>query len=135
MSYLGNPLVSMNYPVDYFTGTGTTTSFTLSQFPASSTAILVSVNGIKMIGVPANPQYVVAGNILTFLTPPASSATIEVVYMGILGQVNTPSNQSITPSMLSTQVANAFLYQTTTNGSQNTFTLRSEEHTSELQSH
>ena len=26
MSYLGNPLVSMNYPVDYFTGNGTTTT-------------------------------------------------------------------------------------------------------------
>ena len=114
----------MNYPVDYFTGTGTTTTFTLSQFPASASSIIVTVNGVKSVSSPSNPGYLVNGNQLVFPTPPASSASIEVTYLGVLSQVNVPADQSITQNMLSLQVSNTILYQTTANGSQNTFTLQ-----------
>lgn len=124
MSYLGNPLASMNFPVDYFTGTGTTSSFTLSQIPASATSLLVYIGGVKQIAHTNNPAYLVNGDQLVFASAPAANSPIEVIYLGILSQVNVPSSQSITSSMLSLQVSNTFVYQTTTNGSQNTFTLQ-----------
>ena len=123
MSYIGNPLSSQNFPVDYFTGNGTQTNFTLSQTPASATAIQVYVGGVKQLSSIVNPSYFVAGNILVLSAAPANGTPIEVNYLGLLSQVNVPATQSITPSMLSLQVANAFLYQTTTTGSSNTFTL------------
>ena len=123
MSYLGNPLSSQNFPVDYFTGNGTQTNFTLTQTPASATAIQVYVGGVKQLSSIVNPSYFVAGNILVLSAAPANGTPIEVNYLGLLSQVNVPATQSITPSMLSLQVANAFLYQTTTTGSSNTFTL------------
>ena len=123
MSYLGNPLSSQNFPVDYFTGNGTQTNFTLSQTPASATAIQVYVGGVKQLSSIVNPSYFVAGNILVLSAAPVNGTPIEVNYLGLLSQVNVPATQSITPSMLSLQVANAFLYQTTTTGSSNTFTL------------
>ena len=123
MSYLGNPLSSQNFPVDYFTGNGTQTNFTLSQTPASATAIQVYVGGVKQVSSIINPSYLVMGNILVLSAPPVNGTPIEVNYLGLLSQVNVPGTQTITGSMLSLSVANSFLYQTTTNGTANTFTL------------
>ena len=113
----------MNFPVDYFTGNGTSTIFNLSQVPASATAILVHIGGVKQVASPLNPAYYVNGNQLVFSAPPANNSPIEVEYLGILGQVNVPANQSITPSMLSLQVSNSFTTLVTANGAQTSFTL------------
>ena len=98
MSYLGNPVLSMNYPVDYFTGNGTTTSFFLSYIPASTSSIIVTVNGVKLVSSPSNPGYSLNGNSLNFVTAPASSATIEVVHLGVLSQVNVPADRTLNGS-------------------------------------
>jgi hypothetical protein len=46
-----------------------------------------------------------------------------VNYLGIAGQVNIPGTQSVTQDMLSLQLANTFVYQTTANGATASFTL------------
>ena len=123
MSYLGNPLSSMNYPVDYFTGDGTSTTFTLSYTPASATSILVYISGVKQVASTTNPAYYLIGNQLILSAAPAANSPIEVNYLGIASQVNVPSSQSITQSMLSLQIANTFVTNTITNGTQNVITL------------
>lgn len=123
MSMLGNPISTMNYPVDYFTGTGTTTAFYLSQTPASATSILVHVSGVKQIAAVQNPAYFLNGNILTFTSPPGAGSPIEVIYLGQLSQVNVPGSQTITQSMLSLPVTNTFITLVTANGAQTAFTL------------
>ena len=60
----------MNFPVDYFTGDGTSTVFQLSFTPASATAILVYVNGVKKVASPVNPSYTLNGSQLVFLSAP-----------------------------------------------------------------
>lgn len=123
MSYLGNPLVAMNYPVDYFTGTGTTTTFSLSRVPASPSSILVYIGGVKQISSVSNPAYYTNGSQLVLSEAPAAGSPIEVTYLGVLSQVNVPADQSITSNMLSLTLSNTFVYQTTANGTGNTYTL------------
>jgi hypothetical protein len=113
----------MTYPVDYFTGDGTSKSFTLSQIPASATSILVHISGVKQTAAIQNPAYTLSGNILTFPSAPLAGSAIEVIYMGVASQVNVPGAATITSSMLSLSVANSYLSQFTATGSQNTFTL------------
>ena len=113
----------MAYPVDYFTGDGTTTTFQLSQTPASATAIQVFISGVKQVSSLSNPAYSINGSQLIFPTAPFGGDSIEVLYLGVANQVNVPGTQTITQSMLSLAVANSYLYQATANGSQNTFTL------------
>lgn len=123
MAYIGNPLTSMTHPVDYFTGDGSTSAFTLSQIPASASSILVSVNGVKLVASSSNPGYYLNGHILTLNSVPVYNATIEVVYLGVLSQINVPADLSIDPDKLSVSVSNNLVYIATANGSQNTFTL------------
>jgi hypothetical protein len=104
MSFIGNSPTTSNFPVDYFTGTGSTSSFNLSQFPASASSIIVSVNGSKLVSSPSNPEYYLNGNILVVNTPPALDATIEVVYLGVQSLVNVPGDLTVTQSMLSSNL-------------------------------
>ena len=97
MAFIGNPLVSMNYPVDYFTGDGTSTDFNLSKYPASASSVIVSVNGIKYVSSSINPEYSIVANKLNFFNPPALNAKIEVVYLGILDRKSTRLNSSHIP--------------------------------------
>lgn len=97
MSYIGNPIVSTDFPVDYFSGNGSTTAFTLSVAPASVNAIDVQVSGVSQ-----SPQtYSVSGTTLTFsAAPPTGSSNIVVRHQGIAGSPNVPALGSVTPAML-----------------------------------
>ena len=99
MSFIGNQPSTMNFPVDYFTGTGSEIHFTLSRIPASPSSIIVSVNGSKLVSSILNQEYYITGNVLTIPNPPADNATIEVVYLGIQSLVNVPGDQTITPEI------------------------------------
>ena len=123
MAILGNPVVSMIFPEDYFTGDGITQNFTLSRTPASVSSILVTVGGVKQISSPLNPSYTLNGNILQLASAPLNNTPIEVLHMSILGQVNVPGNQTITKDMLSLPLANSFLTQFTANGLVSSFGL------------
>jgi hypothetical protein len=123
LPYLGNPLSTMDFPVDYFTGDGTSTTFQLSRIPASATSILVHIGGVKQVASTTDPAYYLDGSKLVFVSPPGAYSPIEVNYLGIAGQVNIPGVQSVTQDMLSLQLANTFVYQTTANGATASFTL------------
>ena len=96
---IGNPIVSTDFPVDYASGNGSTTAFTLSVAPASVNAIDVQISGVAQ-----SPQtYTVSGTTLTFTAaPPSGSNNIVVRHKGIAGIPNTPSAASVTPASLST---------------------------------
>jgi hypothetical protein len=113
----------MDFPVDYFTGDGTSTTFQLSFTPASATSILVHIGGVKQVASTTDPAYYLDGSKLVFVSPPGAYSPIEVNYLGIAGQVNIPGTQSVTQDMLSLQLANTFVYQTTANGATASFTL------------
>lgn len=123
MSYLGNPITTMNFPVDQFTGNGLATTFNLTYTPASAASLLVYVGGVKQTSYTGSPSYYVDGNRLIFTAAPANGTPIEVNYLGLLSQVNVPADQSITASMLSLPVTNTFVTLVTANGAQTSFAL------------
>ena len=92
MSYIGNPIVSTDFPVDYASGNGSTTAFTLSIAPASVNAIAVSISGVKQ----SPKTYSVSGTTLTFsAAPPVGTDNIVIEHKGIAGIPNTPSAGSV----------------------------------------
>ena len=97
MSMIGNQVISTNFPVDYFSGNGSTTAFTLSIAPASVNALDVQVSGVSQ-----SPQtYSVSGTTLTFsAAPPSGSSNIVVRHLGIAGIPNTPSVASVVTSSI-----------------------------------
>lgn len=105
MSYIGNPIVSTDFPVNYFSGNGSTTAFTLSIAPASVNAIDVQVSGVSQ-----SPQtYSVSGTTLTFsAAPPTGSSNIVVRHLGVAGIPNTPSAASVSYNSLDSSLQNRF---------------------------
>jgi hypothetical protein len=107
MAYIGaTPSVQTSTPaVDYFSGNGSTTQFTLSRNVASTYQMVVIV-----ANVPQNPStaYTVLGNVITFTSaPPAGSNNIWVYYTSFVSQV-----QGITqnPVISGTVNANAAIF-------------------------
>lgn len=98
MSYIGNPIVSTDFPVDYFSGNASTTAFTLSIAPASVNAVDVEVSGVSQ-----SPQtYTLSGTTLTFsAAPPSGTNNIVIKHRGIAGVPNVPSVGSVVPASMS----------------------------------
>jgi len=92
MSYIGNPIVSTDFPKDTFSGNGSTTAFTMSIAPASVNAVIVVVSGITQ-----DPStYTISGTTLTFSgAPPTGTSNISVRHLGIAGIPNVPSAGSV----------------------------------------
>lgn len=109
MSYIGNPIVSTDFPKDTFTGNGSTTAFTMSVAPASVNAVIVIVSGVTQ-----DPStYTISGTTLTFsAAPPIGTGNISVRHLGVAGIPNTPSAASVGLSAFSatgTPSASTFL--------------------------
>jgi hypothetical protein len=98
MGYIGNSYSQQlaQPATQFFSGNGSTTSFTLSQTPQSVYTVEVVVNNVQQ-----NPQtsYYITGNILNFYSaPPSGSSNIYVNYNPVItsaglpgyGTVNTP---------------------------------------------
>ena len=69
------------FPVQRFSGDGSTTSFTLTEVPATNTSLLVTISGVKQ----QTSAYSVTDTALDFgagNAPPSGTNNIEVVYMG-----------------------------------------------------
>ena len=80
MSYIGAQPTTASFPFDQFSGTGSTTAFTLTYAPASTSAIIVSVSGVVQ-----NPNtYSVSSTTLTFSgAPPTGTGNITVLFLGL----------------------------------------------------
>jgi hypothetical protein len=88
MAYLGNSPSQQSYApaVDYFSGNGSTTAFTLSR-PVATTAQMI----VAVANVPQNPgsAYTVNGSTITFASaPPTGTNNIWVNYTSPITQVN-----------------------------------------------
>lgn len=109
MSYIGNPIISTDFPIDYGSGNGSTTAFTLSIAPASVNAISVAISGVAQ----SPKTYTISGTTLTFSTaPPTGTDNIVIEHKGVAGIPNVPSAASVGTSALSatgTPSASTFL--------------------------
>jgi len=80
MSYIGNPIYQVAFVTDSFSGTGSTTVFTMSVAPANTASVLVVVSGV----VQDPSTYGVSGTTLTFsAAPPSGTSNISARYLGI----------------------------------------------------
>jgi hypothetical protein len=108
MSYIGNPIVSTDFPKDTFSGNGSTTAFTMSIAPASVNAVIVVVSGITQ-----DPStYTISGTTLTFsAAPPTGTDNISVRHLGVAGTPQVPALASVGIAQLSaTGTANSTTY-------------------------
>lgn len=96
MSYIGNPINSVAFLTDQFSGNGTTTAFTTSVAPANTASILVAISGV----VQDPTTYSVSGTTLTFsVAPPGGTGNISVRYLGIpAAGVTTTAYRTVTDS-------------------------------------
>lgn len=80
MSYIGNQPTTVAFVTDTFSGNGSTVAFTMSQAPATTTSIIVSITGVLQ-----DPStYAVSGTTLTFsAAPPSGTSNISVRFLGI----------------------------------------------------
>ena len=109
MAIIGNGPTSQSYVpgTDYFNGTGSQTSFTLSRPVLSVYAIQAVIENVVQ-----NPSsaYTVNGSTITFTSaPPAGTNNIYVTYTSLLTQVNVLSGSPsvVGPMLVSINNANA----------------------------
>jgi len=75
-----------------FTGTGSQTTFTLSQTPPTRESLLVTVDGV----VQPVSEYNLSGSALILSEAPASGAKIRVLMLGVAGPVQSASTLNFT---------------------------------------
>ena len=100
MSYIGNTPTTQAFTpaVDYFSGNGSTTAFTLSR-PVASVAQVEAV--IDNVGQNPSGAYTVSGNPITFTSAPlAGTNNIYVRYTSPITQVIAPSAGTVGSSQL-----------------------------------
>ena len=113
MSYIGNTSTTQAFTpaVDYFSGNGSTTAFTLSK-PVASVAQVEAV----IDNVVQNPSsaYTVSSNTITFTSAPLSGTNnIYVRYTSPITQVIAPGQGTVTAtSMASSTGTGAGVFQT-----------------------
>ena len=92
------------FTVQRFSGDGSTTSFTLTEVPATNTSLLVTISGVKQ----QTSAYSVTDTALDFgagNAPPSGTNNIEVVYMGQRSLVATLADDSITNAKINSSAA------------------------------
>ena len=113
MAFIGNTPTTQAFTpaVDYFSGNGSTTAFTLSRPVASVAQVEAVVNNVVQ-----NPSsaYTVSGNTITFTSAPSSGTNnIYVRYTSPITQVIAPSQGSVnTTSFASSTGTGAGVFQT-----------------------
>ena len=92
------------FPVQRFSGDGSTTSFTLTEVPATNTSLLVTISGVKQ----QTSAYSVTDTALDFgagNAPPSGTNNIEVVYMGQRSLVASIADDTITNAKINSSAA------------------------------
>ena len=113
MSYIGNTSTTQAFTpvVDFASGNGSTTAYTLSRPVASVAQVQVTV-----ANVPQNPTsaYTISGQTLTFTSaPPSGTNNIYVYYTSPITQVIAPGQGTVTAtSMASSTGTGAGVFQT-----------------------
>ena len=102
MGYIGNSLSQQTTQpaTQFFSGNGSTTSFTLNQTPQSTYTVEVVVNNVQQ-----NPQtsYYINNNTLIFYSaPPSGSNNIYVNYNPVISQAGLPGYGTVGTPQLGT---------------------------------
>ena len=107
MAYIGNPITTVPYTIDRFSGTASATAFgPLVRPPAGSAAVAVFISGLyKIPGV----DYTVTGTTINFTTPPASGTNNIIVHHLGVGSIGVnyfiaPTSNSVTTNSLISSV-------------------------------
>ena len=100
MSYIGNTSTTQSFTpaIDYFSGNGSTTAFTLSRPVASVAQVQVTIDNVAQ-----NPSsaFTVSANTITFTSAPLSGTNnIYVYYTSPITQVIAPSQGTVTTTSL-----------------------------------
>jgi len=117
MSYIGNTSTTQAFTpaVDFFSGNGSTTAFTLSRPVASVAQVQVTIDNVAQ-----NPSsaYTVSANTITFTSAPLSGTNnIYVYYTSPITQVIAPGQGTVgTTALVDASVTTAKLASTTGSG-------------------
>ena len=79
MAYLGNQPVSGTIRSQFFSGTGSATTFNLSYEYGNEASVLVFITGVKQ---KTDSYAVINGQIVFTTAPPSGSDNVEVIYLG-----------------------------------------------------
>ena len=79
MSYLGNSPLGGQIVSEFFSGDGSTTTYTLSYPYGNEASTMVFVSGVKQ---KTDSYAVINGQLVFTEAPPAASQNIEVIYLG-----------------------------------------------------
>ena len=122
MSYIGNTSTTQSFTpaIDYFSGNGSTTAFTLSRPVASVAQVQVTIDNVAQ-----NPSsaYTVSANTITFTSAPLSGTNnIYVYYTSPITQVIAPGQGTVNTTALGniTNIASGNSSLTLQTGSSNT---------------
>ena len=122
MSYIGNTSTTQSFTpaIDYFSGNGSTTAFTLSRPVASVAQVQVTIDNVAQ-----NPSsaYTVSANTITFTSAPLSGTNnIYVYYTSPITQVIAPGQGTVNTTALGniTNIASGNSSLTLQTGSGNT---------------
>ena len=85
MSYIGNQQINGTFRSEFFSGDGTTTTFSLAYTTGNEASVIVSVSGVKQ---QTNTYALINGQLVFTEAPPSGTNNIEIVYMGDRVQVN-----------------------------------------------
>lgn len=100
MAYLGNVPKTANFAIDTFNGDNSTVNFTLRDAPATTSAILVFVGGIRQ----HTDTYTLSGTTLQFTeAPPTGTNNIQVLFLGIGTTTTVPADGTVSTIKIASQ--------------------------------
>jgi hypothetical protein len=79
VSYLGQQAVAGTFTSEFFSGTGSATTFTLSYPYGNEASLLVFISGVKQ---KTDSYAAINGQIVFSEAPPSATGNIEVIYLG-----------------------------------------------------
>ena len=100
MAYIGNLPKTANFAIDTFNGDNSTVNFTLRDAPATTSAILVFVGGIRQ----QTDSYTLSGTTLQFTeAPPTGTNNIQVLFLGIGTTTTVPADGTVSTIKIASQ--------------------------------
>ncbi len=100
MAYIGNIPKTANFAIDTFNGDNSTVNFTLRDAPATTSAILVFVGGIRQ----QTDSYTLSSTTLQFTeAPPTGTNNIQVLFLGIGTTTTVPADGSVSTIKIASQ--------------------------------
>ena len=85
MSYIGQTPSSGTFRSEYFSGDGSTTSYTLAYGTGNEASVIVCIAGVKQ---KTDSYALINGQIVFTEAPPSGTSNIELTYMGERVTVN-----------------------------------------------